>query len=167
MNTQEHIKSFRKKAEELELIATGDKDKIRQAIQDHAFNPATQITLLEPENKEILDLYLSIRKPCREFVKTVLEGDYNEELVKSSVVGNSLSKENEMLLVGRYPDMVEAYQENNPNGPYLCDEAYEKAQENQEIAGIAKKFEIKSASLNMGSMFSPEVLKKLGIKENQ
>ncbi len=152
----------RSKKEELGIIASGDMVKIENAIKDYAFTPGVQGALLEPENAAILKLYLSLRKPCKDFVEKVLIGDYDENLVEASVVGNSLDEENEILLVERYPHLVKSYCNENPAGPYLHESAYEIAAQNKELADFVKVRPVEEASQNLGEMFSPEILKKLG-----
>lgn len=152
----------RSKKEELGIIASGDMLKIKKAIEDYAFTSETQIALLRPENSEILNLYLTLRKPCKDFVEKVLIGDYDENLVEASVVGNSLDADNEIILIERYPYLVKRYCEENPAGPYLHERAYEVAVENEELATFVQKRPIKAAAQNLGEMFSPEILKKLG-----
>ena len=153
-----------KKKEELKIVATGDMNKIASAVKNHAFSGGTQIALLAPEYRKVLDLYLTLRKPCREFVKIILTSCEDLALIEPAVVGNSLSEENELLLVEKYPHLVEKYLGENPSGPYLCEKAYEVAVQNDTLAGVVKKRpECKPAMSSMGSLFSPELLAKLGV----
>ena len=158
-----------KKKDELcliqEAIETGNYEKVKAAIKAHAFHPGTQVVLLNPEYETILGLYLAIRKPCREFVGELLKGQKRPDwVVYASIVGNSLSEENEVLLVENYPQYVVAYTEENPQGPYLGDDAYERAKRVPALAGKVKKMPAPAAATtSLGGMFSPEMLAKLGL----
>lgn len=156
----------RNKKEELALVASGDVQNIAREIQKYAFTPGTQVELLKPQYEEVLKLYLSMRKPCKDFVKVILVGDYPRDLVRSSIIGNSLSADNEIVLVERFPELVKAYCEENPRGPYLSDEAYDVASKNEELLGLVQKKEhnFRSATTNLGGLFSSEMLAKLGMK---
>ena len=104
--------------------------------------PSSQKLLLLPEYKQSLDLYLSMRRPCKEFVTAVLSAeDVDLGLVRRSVVGCSLHPENEVLLVelGNW-DLLEEYE-------------------------LAEKYaapEVVSASTSLGGLFTPEMLAALG-----
>ena len=153
----------RNKKEEFEVIATGNMAKIEKAIKEYAFSSSTQLLLLAPENSEVLQVYLALRKPCKKFVKEVLTGNYDKSIVERSVIGNSLDEENEILLVENYPEFVVRYTEENPSGPYLHNGAYEIAQENEDLGAIVQEYPHQEATILMGSMFSPEMLAKLGL----
>lgn len=153
-----------KKAEEMSLIKAGNMNSIERAVKQHAFCAPTQIMLLEPEYRPVLDLYLNLRKPCRDFVKVILTGKYTADIVKASVVGNTLSEENEVLLIQNFPNLVQEYLVNNPNGPYLTDAGYNVAIENEKLSSVVpKRPECKPATSSLGSLFSPEMLSKLGV----
>ena len=129
--------------------------------------PAHQLLLLEPGREESRDLYLSMRRPCKEFVTSVLsEDEPNMDLVRRSVLGCSLSPENEVLLV-EFEDweLLEEYTKENPQGMYLSDEAIEVLEElgQDELAEKYAAPEPVHASTAMGGLFSPEMLAKLGL----
>lgn len=129
--------------------------------------PAHQLLLLEPGREESRDLYLSMRRPCKEFVTSVLsEDEPNMDLVRRSVLGCSLSPENEVLLV-EFEDweLLEEYTKENPQGMYLSDEAIEVLEElgQDELAEKYAAPEPVHASTSMGGLFSPEMLAKLGM----
>ena len=129
--------------------------------------PAHQLLLLEPGSEESRDLYLSMRRPCKEFVTSVLsEDEPNMDLVRRSVLGCSLSPENEVLLV-EFEDweLLEEYTKENPQGMYLSDEAIEVLEElgQDELAEKYAAPEPVHASTSMGGLFSPEMLAKLGL----
>lgn len=129
--------------------------------------PAHQLLLLEPGREESRDLYLSMRRPCKEFVTSVLsEDEPNMDLVRRSVLGCSLSPENEVLLV-EFEDweLLEEYTKENPQGMYLSDEAIEVLEElgQDELAEKYAAPEPVHASISMGGLFSPEMLAKLGM----
>lgn len=129
--------------------------------------PAHQLLLLEPGREESRDLYLSMRRPCKEFVTSVLsEDEPNMDLVRRSVLGCSLSPENEVLLV-EFEDweLLEEYTKENPQGMYLSDEAIEVLEElgQDELAEKYAAPEPVHASTSMGGLFSPEMLAKLGL----
>ncbi len=129
--------------------------------------PAHQLLLLEPGREESRDLYLSMRRPCKEFVTSVLsEDEPNMDLVRRSVLGCSLSPENEVLLV-EFEDweLLEEYTKENPQGMYLSDEAIEVLEELGQDE-LAEKYAVPEpvhASTSMGGLFSPEMLAKLGM----
>lgn len=129
--------------------------------------PAHQLLLLEPGHEESRDLYLSMRRPCKEFVTSVLsEDEPNMDLVRRSVLGCSLSPENEVLLV-EFEDweLLEEYTKENPQGMYLSDEAIEVLEELGQDE-LAEKYAVPEpvhASTSMGGLFSPEMLAKLGM----
>lgn len=129
--------------------------------------PSSQLLLLEPERKESRDLYLSMRRPCKEFVTAVLSEEKPDmDLVRRSVVGCFLSPENEVLLVELEDwDLLEAYSKENPQGMYLSDEAIEVLEElgQDELAEKYAAPEVKHASTSVGGLFSPEMLAKLGM----
>ncbi|MBP5698404.1 MAG: hypothetical protein J6W96_02610 [Alphaproteobacteria bacterium] len=149
----------RKLSEEIAILKRGNLQEIKQAIEAVAFQTQTQISLLG-EHREFLSIYLERRKPCYLFVKTILKNREEDWVVEKSVIGNSLNPDNEYLLVQFYPELVEAYTENNPNGPYLSEEAFELAQQNPELAGKVEKLPLKEASTSLGIFFTPEMLKK-------
>ena len=128
--------------------------------------PSSQKLLLLPEYKQSLDLYLSMRRPCKEFVTAVLSAeDVDLGLVRRSVVGCSLHPENEVLLVelGDW-DLLEEYSKENPQGQYLSDEAIECLEDMAEYE-LAEKYaapEVVSASTSLGGLFTPEMLAALG-----
>lgn len=129
--------------------------------------PAHQLLLLESGREESRDLYLSMRRPCKEFVTSVLsEDEPNMDLVRRSVLGCSLSPENEVLLV-EFEDweLLEEYTKENPQGMYLSDEAIEVLEElgQDELAEKYAAPEPVHASISMGGLFSPEMLAKLGL----
>ena len=129
--------------------------------------PAHQLLLLEPGREESRDLYLSMRRPCKEFVTSVLsEDEPNMDLVRRSVLGCSLSPENEVLLV-EFEDweLLEEYTKETPQGMYLSDEAIEVLEElgQDELAEKYAAPEPVHASTSMGGLFSPEMLAKLGL----
>lgn len=129
--------------------------------------PAHQLLLLEPGREESRDLYLSMRRPCKEFVTSVLsEDEPNMDLVRRSVVGCSLSPENEVLLVELEDwDLLEAYSKENPQRTYLSGEAIEYLKElgQSYLAQKSSAPEVVHASISMGDLFSPEMLAKLGM----
>ncbi len=128
--------------------------------------PSSQKLLLLPEYKQSLDLYLSMRRPCKEFVTAVLSAeDVDLGLVRRSVVGCSLHPENEVLLVelGNW-DLLEEYSKENPQGQYLSDEAIECLEDMAEYE-LAEKYaapEVVSASTSLSGLFTPEMLAALG-----
>ena len=128
--------------------------------------PSSQLLLLEPERKESRDLYLSMRRPCKQFVTAVLEAEEVDiELARKSVVGCSLHPENEMLLVDLEDwDLLADYVKENPEGPYLSGEAIEllKDMEQYELAEKYAKPAAATATTGLGSLFTPEMLAKLG-----
>ncbi len=129
--------------------------------------PANQLLLLEPERKESRDLYLSMRRPCKEFVNAVLSAEEPDmDLVRRAVVGCSLNPENEVLLVELEDwDLLEAYSKENPQGTFLSDDAVECLEElgQDELAEKYAAPEVKHASTSMGGLFSAEMLAKLGM----
>ena len=129
--------------------------------------PANQLLLLEPGREESRDLYLSMRRPCKEFVNAVLSAEEPDmDLVRRSVVGCSLSPENEVLLVELEDwDLLEAYSKENPQGIYLSDDAIECLEELGQ-GELAEKYaapEPVHATTSMEGLFSPEMLAKLGM----
>lgn len=128
--------------------------------------PSSQLLLLEPERKESRDLYLSMRRPCKQFVTAVLEvEEVDIELARKSVVGCSLHPENEMLLVDLEDwDLLADYVKENPEGPYLSEEAIELLEdmEQYELAEKYAKPAAATATTGLGSLFTPEMLAKLG-----
>lgn len=129
--------------------------------------PANQLLLLEPERKESRDLYLSMRRPCKEFVNAVLSAEEPDmDLVRRAVVGCSLNPENEVLLVELEDwDLLAAYSKENPQGTFLSDDAIECLEElgQDELAEKYAAPEVKHASTSMGGLFSAEMLAKLGM----
>ncbi|MBP5399476.1 MAG: hypothetical protein J6Y53_03565 [Alphaproteobacteria bacterium] len=155
-------KEKKRKEEELSIIASGDMERIKGAIRDYAFTVGTQMRLLLPENIEILKLYVSMRKPCRDCVCAILLGDYDKKIVDNAVMANCLDEQNEVLLVKRYPNLVTRYCRTNPAGPYLHEGAYFEALKNERLAKVVRPYPQQGASLKLGDMFTPEMLKKLG-----
>lgn len=139
----------------------------REYFQKYWLLPANQLLLLEPGREESRDLYLSLRRPCKEFVEAVLsEDEPNMDLVRRSVVGCSLSPENELLLVKLENwGLLEEYAKENPQGYYLSDEALDYLEElGQDV--LVEKYsapEVVHATTSMGGLFSPEMLAKLGL----
>ena len=128
--------------------------------------PSSQLLLLEPERKETRDLYLSMRRPCKEFVTAVLSAEeVDMELVRKSVVGCSLHPYNEELLVGLEEwELLADYVKENPSGPYLSEEAIELLQDMEQFE-LAEKYSkpvSTAATTGLGGLFTPEMLAKLG-----
>ena len=126
--------------------------------------PSSQLLLLEPERKETRDLYLSMRRPCKEFVTAVLSAEeVDMELVRKSVVGCSLHPYNEELLVGLEDwELLADYIKENPSGPYLSEEAIELLQDMEQFE-LAEKYSrpaTTTATTGLGSLFTPEMLAK-------
>lgn len=152
----------RKVKEEFALLNRNNLKEIKEAIEAAAFQPQTQISLLG-EHREFLSIYLEMRKPCYLFVKTVLENREERAVIEKSVIGNSLDPDNECLLVQFYPDLVEAYTKNNPNGPYLSEKAFNLANQNPELAGKVEKLSFKPATTSLGSFFPLDMFAKLSL----
>ena len=152
----------KRKEEELSIIATGDMAKIEKAIKEYAFTVGTQMLLLLPENIEILRLYLKFRKPCRDCVHGILLGNYDKKIIDAAVMANCLDEDNEIILVEKYPHLVTRYCRTNPAGPYLHEGAYWAALKNVRLAKVVNPYPSVGATLKMGDMFTPEMLKKLG-----
>lgn len=129
--------------------------------------PSSQLLLLEPGRKESRDLYLAMRRPCKEFVTAVLSEEKPDmDLVRRSVVGCSLNPENEVLLMELEDwDLLEAYSQENPQGIYLSDEAIERLEElgQEELAEKYAAPEVVQATTSMGGVFTPEMLAKFGL----
>ena len=128
--------------------------------------PSSQLLLLEPKREKTRDLYLSIRRPCKEFVTAVLEADeVDMELVRKSVVGCSLHPYNEELLVDLEDwELLADYVKENPSGPYLSEEAIELLQDMEQFE-LAEKYSkpvSTAATIGLGGLFTPEMLAKLG-----
>lgn len=128
--------------------------------------PSSQLLLLEPERKESRDLYLSMRRPCKEFVTAVLSAEEVDiELVRKSVVGCSLHPYNEELLVDLEDwELLADYVKENPSGPYLSEEAIELLQDMEQFE-LAEKYSkpvSTAATTGLGGLFTPEMLAKLG-----
>ena len=128
--------------------------------------PSSQLLLLEPEREKTRDLYLSMRRPCKEFVTAVLEADeVDMELVRKSVVGCSLHPYNEELLVDLEDwELLADYVKENPSGPYLSEEAIELLQDMKQFE-LAEKYSkpvSTAAATGLGGLFTPEMLAKLG-----
>lgn len=151
---------------ELEVLNSSIEEQ-KAYFEKYWLLPSSQLLLLEPERKESRDLYLSMRRPCKEFVTAVLSAEEPDmDLVRRSVVGCSLSPENEVLLVELEDwDLLEAYSKENPKGMYLSDDAIECLEELEQDK-LAEKYaapEVKHASTSVGGLFSPEMLAKLGL----
>lgn len=128
--------------------------------------PSSQLLLLEPERKESRDLYLAMRRPCKEFVTAVLSAEEVDiELVRKSVVGCSLHPYNEELLVDLEDwELLADYVKENPSGPYLSEEAIELLQDVEQFE-LAEKYSkpfSTAATTGLGGLFTPEMLAKLG-----
>lgn len=155
-------KEKKRKEEEISIIASGDMEKIKAAIKEYAFTVGTQMLLLLPENREVLKLYVSLRKPCRDCVHAILLGDFDKKIIDNAVMANCLDEENEILLVERYPNLVTRYCRTNPAGPYLHEGAYLAALKNERLAKVVKEYPHQGATIKMGDLFSTEMLAKLG-----
>ena len=88
------------------------------------------------------------------------------DLVRRSVIGCSLSPENEVLLVelGDW-ELLEEYSRENPQGMYFSDEAIERLEElgQEELAEKYAAPEVFQATTSMGGLFTPEMLAKFGL----
>lgn len=151
---------------EMQVLNNSLKEQ-KEYFEKYWLLPSSQLLLLESGREESRDLYLSMRRPCKEFVTAVLSEEKPDmDLVRRSVVGCSLSPENEVLLVELEDwDLLEAYSKENPQGTFLSDEAIECLEELGQDE-LAEKFaapEVVHASTSMGGLFSPEMLAKLGI----
>lgn len=151
---------------ELEVLNSSIEEQ-KAYFEKYWLLPAHQLLLLELERKESRDLYLSMRRPCKEFVTALLSlDDPDMDLVRRSVVGSSLSPENEVLLVELEDwSLLEEYSKENPQGMYLSDEAIECLEELEQDE-LAEKYaapEVKHASTSIGGLFSQEMLAKLGM----
>ena len=136
----------------------------KKYFEEYWLLPSSQLLLLAPERKESRDLYLSMRRPCKQFVTAVLEGEEPDmELVRKSIVGCSLHSENEMLLVDLEEwEILADYVKENPSGPYLSEEAIELLQDMEQFE-LAEKYSrpaTTTATTGLGSLFTPEMLAK-------
>ena len=134
-----------KKSVEAALMNPSNVSAFAEYINKFWLLPSHQVMLLEPEFKTLRDMYLSKRRPCKEFVKRVLkEFSQDKELVRSSVVGCDLSADNEALLIAtKYFDVIEEYIKECPGGPFLSDFAFDTAEELgilEEIEDIEDKY---------------------------
>ena len=141
-------------------------EKQKAYFEKYWLLPSSQLLLLEPEREKTRDLYLSMRRPCKEFVTAVLEADeVDMELVRKSVVGCSLHPYNEELLVDLEDwELLADYVKENPSGPYLSEEAIELLQDMEQFE-LAEKYSkpvSTAATTGLGGLFTPEMLAKLG-----
>ena len=147
-------------------ILNSSLEEQRAYFEKYWLLPSSQLLLLEPERKESRDLYLSMRRPCKEFVTAVLEADeVDMALVRKSVVGCSLHPYNEELLVDLEEwDLLADYVKENPMGPFLSEEAIELLQDMEQFE-LAEKYSkpvSTAATTGLGGLFTPEMLAKLG-----
>ena len=92
---------------------------------------------------EVLNIYLSLRKLGPQAMQKLLaatRGKYSFEIVCKAVVGNSLNKSNEILLIRNYPELLEDYLKGNPRCNFLESEEVEEISKEAGLGEIVDKF---------------------------
>ena len=109
-----------------------------------------------------------MRRPCKQFVTAVLEAEEVDiELARKSVVGCSLHPENEMLLVDLEDwDLLADYVKENPEGPYLSEEAIELLKDMEQYELAEKYAKVTNTSCFVAWVFHQPKMPKNMIKKD-
>lgn len=69
-------KTIQHPSKKVELnVLNSSLEEQKKYFEEYWLLPSSQLLLLEPERKESRDLYLLMRRSCKEFVTAVLEGE--------------------------------------------------------------------------------------------